>query len=452
MTLLRDRLSGLVGVRPGEARAVALSALYFFCLLSSYYMLRPIRETMGVAGGVRNLPWLYMGTLGAMLAAQPLFGLLTSRTPRKVFIPATYHFFALNMLFFAWLLGRRAEGSLWEARAFYVWTSVFNLFVVSVFWGFMADIWRAEQGKRLFALIGIGGTLGAILGAGVTGELAQRLGLRWSLVGAACVLECAVVCVLVLRRLPSTAPDTGGPPGAPLAPSDSAGAERPLARGGMLGGVWDVARSPYLLGISLFMLLFTISSTFVYFEQARIVANAFGDSGARTKAFSRIDLYVNIVTLLLQVAVTGRLMRFAGVGRTLVLLPALTMVGFFALAAWPAFATLAAFQVLRRATDYGLTRPARETLYTVVSREEKYKAKSFIDTFVYRGGDAIGAWSSAGLTALGVGALGLAGVFAPLGIVWGAIALWLGSQQRKRAESQVSLSSASMPPPTASRA
>lgn len=449
MNPLRDRLSRLVGVRPGEARAVALSALYFFCLLSSYYMLRPIRETMGVAGGVRNLPWLYMGTLGAMLAAQPLFGLLTSRTPRKVFIPATYHFFALNMLVFAWLLSRRAEGSLWEARAFYVWTSVFNLFVVSVFWGFMADIWRAEQGKRLFALIGIGGTLGAILGAGATGMMAERLGLVWSLIVAACVLECAVVCVLVLRRLPLTSADGASASGAP---ADTPGAERPLSRGGVFGGVWDVLRSPYLLGVSLFMLLFTVSSTFVYFEQARIVAGAFKDTASRTAAFARIDLYVNIATLLLQAAVTGRLMRAVGVGRTLVLLPALTVVGFFALAAWPAFATLAAFQVLRRATDYGLTRPARETLYTVVSREEKYKAKSFIDTFVYRGGDAIGAWSSAGLTALGVGALGLAGVFAPLGIVWGAIALWLGSQQRRRAESQASNGGAGAPALMASRA
>lgn len=430
-------LARLVQIRPGEGRAVALSALYFFCLLSSYYMLRPIRETMGVAGGVKNLPWLYMGTLGGMLIAQPLFGWLTSRTPQRVFIPVTYHFFALNMLVFAWLLRKGPETAAWEARAFYIWTSVFNLFVVSVFWGFMADLWRTEQSKRVFGLIGLGGTIGAVLGAGATAALAQRVGLLWSFGLAALILEGAVVCVLLLRARPPRREDEPAP-----ARTSESEPERPLSRGGTFGGVLDVLRSRYLLGLSLFMLLFTISSTFVYFEQAKIVSAAFKEPAARTAAFARIDLVVNLTTLALQAVVTGALLRRIGVGATLALLPALTMIGFVALAMAPVFATLAAFQVVRRAADYGLTRPARETLYTVVTREEKYKAKAFIDTFVYRGGDAVGAWTSAGLTALGVGAAGLAAVFAPLGALWLVVALWLGRRQRVLAQSATAASRA----------
>lgn len=425
--MARGALRRIVDVREGEAGAAALSFGYFFLLLSSYYLLRPLRETMGVEGGVRNLPWLYMGTLGAMVAAQPLFGALVSRVGRRVFIPTTYRFFIVNMLVFYALFVTLEEGHrVWAGRVFYVWVSVFNLFAVTVFWGFMADIWRSEQGKRLFGVIAAGGSAGAIVGAAMATALAGRVS-EWSLLlVSAVILEAAVWCVLALGRRVRARGD-----------EERREADAALPKGGALGGIRAAFSSPYLLGISAYLLLYTVTSTVLYFAQARIVADAFGDDrAARTAGFAQIDLWTNIVALTLQALITGRIVRRIGVGWTLTVLPAVTAAGLAALAASPQFLTLLFVQAGRRGLNYGLTRPAREALFTVVAREDKYKAKSFIDTFVYRGGDAVGAWTETGLKAIGLGAAGLAWIAAPVCAVWAVIGVWLGSRQRKRAEGE----------------
>jgi AAA family ATP:ADP antiporter len=405
---------------PHERRALRWSFAYFFCLLCSYYMIRPVRDALGVAGGEERLTWLYMGTLVGTIAATPILGALASRYPRRVFVPVVYHVMAGCLVVFWALLGLLSDaGRLRAAQGFFVWVSIFNLFAVSVFWGFMADLWRSEQGKRLFGLIGMGGTLGAVAGAGATTVLVRAIGPPALLLLAAALLEVAVVCV---RRL---APES--PSGAP------ASADEPPGRGAW-HGLRAIAASPYLLGICLFLLFYSVTSTLLYFQQARIVRGEILDPAERTAFFARIDLLVNLITVATQALLTGRILSGLGVGPTLAALPVLTVAGFAALAASPTAAVLVWVQVARRAAEFALIRPAREVLFTVVSREEKYVSKSFMDTFVYRSGDASGAWIHRVLSAAGVGVAGIAALSLPLGAAWLALALVLGRRQALLAE------------------
>jgi len=389
-------------------------------VFSAYYVIRPIRDEAGVAGGVENLSWLFTGTLVAMVAANPPFAALVARLPRIRFIGITYRFFILNLLvFFALLRTSTGEANVWVGRAFFIWTSVFNLFVVSVFWSFMADLFRAEQGRRLFGIIAVGATLGGIAGSAITSQLVGLLGTAPLLLVSAATLEAALACVRALVR------------GSTAAQPAAAERERPIG-GSALAGIRSVARSPYLLAICGYMLLYTVTSTLLYFQQAEIVPAALGDDrAARTAYLARIDLAVNVATVIFQLALTGRILRRIGVAAALAVLPAVTAVGFLGLAAAPGLSVLAAFQVLRRTANYAIARPSREVLYTVLAREDKYKAKHLIDTFVYRAGDQVGAWSYAGARGLGLAVSGLAVTAVPLSVIWGAIAIWLGRRQRR---------------------
>ena len=422
-------IARLTGARPEETGIVLLSAAYFFFILSAYYVMRPIREEMGVAGGVENIPWLFTATLAAMLVAHPIFASIVSRWPRKRFVSITYRFFILNLLVYYFVLSGVAEGSttaVWVGRSFFVWISVFNLFVVSVFWSFMTDIYKERQSRRLFGLIGVGGTLGGIVGSSITaflvGELSAAALLWFSIV----LLECAVACVRGLdRRVGKLRSDSAEPA--------QASERDPVIGGSALDGMRRVAGSPYLLGICAFMLLFTVGSTFLYNIQAEIMSRTFSDPAERTSVFARIDLAVNLLTLVTQLFLTGRIMRWLGVGVTLALLPLLSVAGFLALGAAPVFAVFVVFQVLRRAGNFAVAVPTREVLYTVLPRRDKYKAKNFNDTFVYRAGDQVGAWSFAGLGALGLGTAALSWFMEPMAGVWRVVALWLGRRQRELA-------------------
>ena len=414
----RALLRRVVEVRDEEVGALLWSCGYSFAVLASFYVLRPLREEMGVAGGVRNLPWMFTGTLAATLAVSPLFSMLVSRYSRRRFIPYAYHFFTANLVIF-YVLFRTLEGDakVAAARAFFVWTSVFNLFVVAVFWGYMADLFRSEQGKRLFGFIAAGGTLGAIAGSGLTTAAVRVIGTTQLLLVAAAFVQIAVLAFRRLDRLP-------------LAGTTETAV---MTRTGAWGGLTLVLGSAYLLMICLYMLLFTTASTFTYLEQARLVAAASASPEARTAIFARIDLLVNILSLLLQALLAGRIVRGIGVGPALVILPLVHLAGFASLVAWPVLSMCVIFQVLRRGTDYGVAKPAREVLYTILDREEKYKAKSFIDTFVYRGGDAVGAWVYQGVIAGGEPAMRVALASGPMIAVWIAVCLWLGRRQRRRA-------------------
>ena len=407
--------SRLLDLHPGEGAVLGLAALYHFLVLAAWYVLRPIRDAMATTGGVDDLPWLFTATLVAMLAAQPLFAATVARWPRTIAVPRVYRFFALHLVLFWLALGAVPEGGqLALARLFFVWASVFNLFVVSVFWSFIDDLLSVAQGRRLFGFVAAGGTLGGVAGAALTAALVERVGEAPLLVVSAVLLEAAVRCVRALgRRRARSAPD-------------QARAEREPVGGGALAGVAAVLRSPYLAGICGFLFLYTVSSTFLYFLQAGIVTEALPERTARAAFFARLDLWVNATTLALQGGATARVLAVLGVGGTLALLPALSLAGLAGLAAAPALGLLALVQVARRAANFALTRPAREILFIPLGREDKYKAKAFLDTFVYRLGDQAGAWTSAGLAALGLGAAAVAGVAAPLAGIWLALALWLG--------------------------
>lgn len=412
----------MVEVRDHEVAALLLSTLYVFLLFAGYFVIRPVRDDMGMAGGVDALAWLFSATLLAMLAVHPAYAALVARLGRRRFIPLAYRFFALNLLLFFALLETIPAGSqLWVGRVFFVWTSVFNLFVVSVFWSFMADLFRADQGRRLFGFIAVGATLGGITGSAITSQLVGLVGTAPLLLVSAATLEAALVCVRALVRGSTAA-------------HPAAERERPIG-GSALAGIRSVARSPYLLGICGYMLLYTVTSTFLYFQQAEIVPTALGDDrAARTAYLARIDLAVNVVTVIVQTSLAGRIIKRIGVAAALAVLPAVTAAGFLGLAAAPGLGVLAFFQVLRRTANYAIARPGREVLYTVLAREDKYKAKHLIDTFVYRAGDQAGAWFYAAVHGLGLAVAGLAVVAIPVSVVWGAIALWLGRRLRRLEE------------------
>jgi AAA family ATP:ADP antiporter len=418
--ILFSWLRRLIDVRPQEVAALAWAWLYIFAVLSSYYIMRPIREQMGVAGGVNNLQWLFTGTLVGMLLLNVPFAWLVRKLPRSRFIPITYRFFALNILLFAVVLHfATPEQTIRIGRIFFIWISIYNLFVVSVFWALIVDIFSSEQGKRLFGFIAAGATIGAIAGSGLTASLAHHVAVPVLLIGSVILLEVAVFAVRRLSRLSSSLRRH---------PSQDR-----VVGGSIWAGITHPFKSLYLFGVSLFILLFAITATFLYFEQAAIVKANFSDRGAQTAFFASVDLAVNLLTLFVQLFFTGRIVRWLGLGVTLALLPVLTLFGFVALALIPAVSALVVFQILRRSSDYAIARPAREVLYTVVPREDRYKAKSFIDTVVYRGGDQVGAWTYAGFAALGLGTSAIAGVAVALAALWLLNGLWLGKRQEKLA-------------------
>jgi AAA family ATP:ADP antiporter len=413
-------LRAVIDVRPAELRALGWSWLYIISVFVSYYILRPIRDEMGVAGGVENLPWLFTGTLVGMMAVNPPFAALVARLPRVKFIALSYRFFAVNLLCFVGLLHwASGEQAIWIGRLFFIWTSIFNLFVVSVFWALMVDVFDSEQSKRLFGFIAAGATIGGIMGSSLTASLAKQVPATYLLLTSAMLLEVAVFCVGRLSRLSST-----------LVSKPTGQAEERAIGGSVLSGLSHALKSPYLINVSLFLLLYAITSTFLYFQQAEIAKKYFADRGARTAFFASVDLWVNILTLGAQLFVTARTIKRIGVALTLALLPLMSMLGFSALAWTPTIAALVAFQVLRRAGNFAFARPAREVLFTVLPREDKYKAKSFIDTVVYRLGDQVGAWSYAGLGALGLAMTGVSVVAVPISVLWLVNSLWLGRKQR----------------------
>lgn len=409
-----------VDVRAAEVRALGLGFAYYFLILSAYYVIRPIRDDFGVAGGIENLPWMFTATLVTMLIANALFAALVARFSRRRFIPIAYRFFIANLLIFLVLLLTISKGNqVWVGRAFFVWTSVFNLFVISVFWAFMVDVFNADQGKRLFGFISVGGTLGAIAGAAITASTVRKIGTVNLFLVSAVLLELSAQCV---RLFPKTIAGVS-------VSNEKKNVEETPVGGGIWAGIVHNVSSPYLLGISTYMLLYALTSTLLYFQQVGIAAAAYPDRAARTAFFAQIDLLVNILTVLVQIFLTGRLLKWFGVGVTLAILPALSVVGFTAMGARPTLLLLVIFLTLRRAGNFAIARPARETLFTVVSREDKYKAKNFIDTVVYRTGDQIGAWSSRALSWSGLGLTGVSFVAAPIAAVWLFVSLWLGRRQ-----------------------
>ncbi|KKX59237.1 NTP/NDP exchange transporter [Pseudomonas putida] len=408
-----------LNVLPAERAALALGFAFHFCVLASYYLVRPLRDALGLEGGVDRLQWLFTATFVVMLLMVPVFGALASRLPATRFVPLIYRAIAVSMLVFGLLIGNRVA-PVTVGQVFFVWISLYNLFIVSIFWSVLVDRFSSEQGRRLFGCIAAGGTLGTFIGPLLAATMATRLGPLALTLAAALLLELAVRCY---RGLLSRTRSQAG---------TRVLDERRLG-GSMLAGITLILRSPYLLGLVAFMLLHTSAATLLYFEQGRIVAGSYADVGSRTQFFAMVDLLVSALTLICQLLLTAPLIRLLGIGGALLVMPLATVLAFGVMALAPVPASVALAQGLRRAVEFGIVRPAREVLWTVVSREEKYKAKNVIETLVYRGGDAASGWLSTGLTAVGAGFGLVAVVVVPFAGLWGGLCLWLARRQARMA-------------------
>jgi ATP:ADP antiporter, AAA family len=431
---MRALLRRLVILQPGEAPVLLASFATLLCMFSSYTILRPVRDALGITSGLENIPYLFWGVFVVMLLLQPLYGWLTSRLPRSVFLPWVYGFFAANLLIF-WVWFRVQADHVWIARAYFVWVSVFNLFVVAAFWSLMADVFSREQAGRLFGFIWAGASTGGMIGPALARELSVPLGaINLLPLSAGLLLLSMLFMAQVIgwqRRRAAAAPQA--------AAAIAAGEAAPRAHGGVGGGVFaafgQVARSPYLLGIAVFVLLMTWVSTFLYLEQQAFVAKVFSSTNERARFFASIDLYVQTASLTIQFLLFGRLFKWFGMRALLASVPLVMTVGYAIFALAPFFTVLVVVYAVRRVADYAITRPCRDSLFTVVSREEKYQAKSLIDTFAYRGGDALSGSLYKGLTGgFGAGPAAIGWLGAGISVVWTVLALALGRafQQRGR--------------------
>ncbi|WP_373563470.1 NTP/NDP exchange transporter [Pigmentiphaga litoralis] len=416
---LRARLAGLL---PNERPAVVAGFLLFFCLFAGYFMLRPVRETMGITGGVQHLQWLFTATFVVMLVAVPIYGAFAARVRRARLVPWLYAAFMVQLAAFAAAFYVAAD-SVVLARVFYVWVSVYNLFVVSVAWSFLADVCQPGQARRLFGPIAAGASVGGLVGPVLGGLLVRAIGFSGLLLLSAMLLGASLACVAWLLGWRTR--HGAAAQGEPDNPA------RPLG-GSSWAGFVSVLRSPYLLGISAFVILLATASTFLYFEQARLVAEQFPDRVRQAEIFSTIDAVVQALTILIQLGVTGRLAQRFGLRMLLAAIPLAIALGFVALAVMPIFSVLVIVMIVRRVGEYALIRPGREMLFTVVDAETKYKAKNVIDTAVYRAGDAVSGWAKAGIDALGAGAGPAALVGAALALVWAGFGIGLGKAYGKR--------------------
>jgi AAA family ATP:ADP antiporter len=373
-----------------ELAVIVWSGFTFAALLASYTAFRPVRDTLVLDGKPDDLPWLFFGTFIAISVASPIWSSLLAGRPARSFVAVAFHAFAAcAVVFFALVVSGLAP--IVVGRAFYIWSAVFNLFVVSVFWSLLSDLLGRRIAQRLYGPIAAGGTIGTIVGPLLTGQLVGTIGVAGVLLVSAALLELAVLGVGQVRRTAAELPRDDE-----LAPDLPPG-------GGPFTGIARVANSPYLLAIVGYVLCTTCAATFLYLAQAQIVSGALSDRIARAEYFATIDVRVAVLTLVLQLVITWLALPRLGPGIMLAVLPLAQAFGISELVAAPTLATLMIVQMVSRSFTHGLTRPARELLFTVVSRDDKYRAKHAIDTIGYRIGDLASSWLYKGLLALGGG-------------------------------------------------
>lgn len=412
-------LSRLVAINPGEGAALAASFIMFFALLSAYYIVRPVRDEMGVTVGKDALHTLFVTVFVVMLAAVPLFGWIASRFARRAVLPAVYLFFVLNLVGF-WVLLKSDGASPLAAGAFFVWASVFNLFVVSLFWSLMSELWTNAEAKRVFGFIGAGGTAGALAGPALTQGLIGWFAPADLLLVSAAFLVVALTAGLVVRRVHYGA----------------TGADRAPAGGSILDGAAKLLSQPYLAKIALYVFLANIVGTFFYLEQSRLVGATITSSADRVAFFASRDLIVGIATLAIQIFGTARIIERFGVTTALMALPLAATAGTLALAYNPVLSVVAAVMVAERVFAFAVSNPAVKVMFTLTTPDEKYKVQNVIDTVVYRGGDALSSWVFAIIS----GGAGFAAaltplVAAPLAAFWLLTARSLGKAHAQRARS-----------------
>ena len=458
---MADTVSRILNIKKAELPLALLSVAYFFCVLCGYYFLRPVRDAMGVSRGMDELRWLFVGTSLVSLVLVLAFGGVVARTNRRRFIPIAYLFVIACLIVFSGMLiadGAAGGGLIgtdtetpvarYVGYIFFVWLSSINLFVTSVFWAFMVDIFDMRQGKRMFAFIGIGGTLGALVGGWATSVISGKtesvyLPAGLMLTGAA-LFGMAIVVMLTLDRLALGSAHSRLTAGRTAIQGHEGAGEGEVAGRANIGGTfWDgakaVAGSPYLLGIGAYIVLMAVSNTLIYFTQANIILDNTDTFSQRVAGFAQFDALAQVATLFVQIFVTTQVIKRIGVGWTLVILPVVTMAGFAILSAWTVFGVMAVFQAVHRATRYAISRPARETLFSVVSPSEKYKAKLIVDVFLYRAGDVAGVGVDGMFAAMGMTLAWVAAATVPLAGGWAMLCLALARvQQAKDAARPVS--------------
>lgn len=417
MASFRLAIQSLTGAEPDEVLPLCWSFLYFFCLLCGYYILRPVRDEMAIEGGVQNLPWMMTGTFVSLLLVTPLFGYLSAQVPRDRLLLTVYAFFGSHLVGFFLLMANHVAPH-WVARVFFVWLSVFNLFVVSVFWSFMADLFTPDQATRLFSVIAAGGSTGAMVGPLVTTALTYVVPIPFLMMVSAAFLG---ACALCIRRLDRWSQQQ---------PSHRLSRPGEAIGGSMWAGVRMAVSSPYLLGICGYLFFLTTTATFLYLEQTKLIGEQIASPQGRTRLFALMDLTVNVTTFLTQVFMTGPMIARFGLASALMVLPAVSIVGFGMIGLLPLLAVFILFTIVRRIGEYAIAKPAREVLFTVLSRENKYKAKNFIDTAVSRGGDAMTGWIVNGVKSLGITATHIAWILIPLACLWAWLGWSLANQEK----------------------
>jgi len=413
-------LSTLTSVERREVPSVIVAFFLFFCVLGGYFAVRPVRETVGTILGRDRVANLYVATWIASLAIVPIYGAIVAKVRRSVFLPLIYGFVAVALAIVGGVLQNQPK-SVAFGQFFYVFISVLSLFLVSVFWSFLVELFDSGQAKRLFPVIAAGGTAGALVGPLFTDLAARSIGNGGILYVGATLFALAVVLQTILIRLWKSGPE-------PNQERDEAHYQsRDRALGGNpLAGVTLVLRSPYLLGIAAYVALLASANTFLYFEQLRLVATTFADTQTRTSVFARIDWIVQSLTILAQLFITGRIASRLGLVVLLTIIPVAIFFGFLALSIWNTFMLLAVVIVLRRSGEYAFVRPGREMLWTPMSKETKYKAKNFVDVPVYRGADAAVAQLQRAIEGAGFGVQTAALLGALAAVLWAVNGWWLG--------------------------
>ncbi|HXN10714.1 MAG TPA: MFS transporter [Steroidobacteraceae bacterium] len=424
----------IAAVEPAEIKAVVVSFIYFFFLMASYFILRPLRDTMGTVYGVAHLQELFTGTFIVSFAVAPIYAGFASRIKLATFLPWVYGFIALTMVVF-YVLFRTVANDRWVAAAFFVWTSTFNLLTISVFWSLMADTFSRTQAKRLFGFIAAGGTVGTICAPAFTVLFVNAVGTNTLLLISAAGFAVTALLVRVVeaekRKLAASGEDTQ-----PTSLDHKLG-------GNPFEGFTLLFRSPYLLMIALFVLLMTTISTVIYFQLQDLITHQFATRAARARAFATIDLATNSIAVFIQLFGTGRLIQRFGVTAGLLLNPVIMVVAFLAVAFSPVLMVLGTIQVVRRFAEYAIAKPSRDMLFTVVDQQAKYKAKNVIDTVVYRFGDLTSAWLSAAVLPFGVAGLAVAG--AVISALWFPIAYRLGRRYEDARAEPDATASVSLP-------
>lgn len=437
---LKTSLYKLFSLKEGEFKLLILSFSFIFVLFSSYALLRPIRDALGLSGGDDELKWLFLGTFLATIASSLALMWLSTRIKRRFYIDFVLVFFGLNLLIFyaaMSLIEPQSSEFIWLCRIFYVWVSVFNLFVFSSAWSLLSDIFSKEASLRLFGIIAAGASLGSIAGSASVRYLVEHIGTS-SFILASMILLCLALALkhamisdifthaqVAHSRNPKT-PEIASQN--PLERFDKTiGAKNPFV------GFSLIAKSPYLLALCAFVLLLTAVSTFLYMEQMRIIKETFSSREERVAVFATIDLVVQSLSLFIQIFLTAKIAKFFSLSALLSALGFVVSIGFVVLCfTHPAFLPLAVVMSMRRVGEYALVKPGREMLFVPLSSDEKYKVKNFIDTVVYRGGDALSAQVESALFSLGISVVLLVG--AGISFVWGILGVFLGRKYQQKDE------------------